>query len=67
MIQATRRVPMRAVQIELLCKCGGTIGFVPFGKTKPTMPPKIEHKCAKCGETSWQSDSYPKIEFEALQ
>lgn len=58
---------MRAVQVELICPCGGDINFVPFGKAKPTRPPQIEHKCTKCGSISWQPDSYPKLEFEALQ
>jgi hypothetical protein len=59
-IRVSRLIPFE-VQYECdECEDGYMIST---GKYHPTKPPKIEHKCEKCGDIIYLEDKYPKVEF----
>lgn len=60
-----RKRMTRLIPFEVQYECDECEdGFmVATGKTYLSSPPKIEHKCQKCGNVECLDDKYPKVEF----
>lgn len=64
--------PVQAVQIHMMCQCGGE--FKPTGMgsgsytsaLNPTCECKYQHKCDKCGAVQDFDRCYPYIKYEEI-
>ena len=54
------RTEVQTFNVDALCECGGKL--LPTGVYYPTAPPKVPHKCDKCGEVETLDRVYPYIE-----
>lgn len=56
---------VRTYMVELICdECGVPMEFT--GIVYDSYPGQYEHRCPKCGRTSYPDRSYPIIEYEYI-
>ena len=57
--------PARIIVVEMRCNnCEGTM--VPTGEMTETYPPRVYHKCEKCGSKELFDQAYPHVKYEKL-
>lgn len=55
-------VPMRAVQVRLMCECGLEMTWT--GARRPMSTPKYQHICdSGCGKEEWSVNQCPYIKY----
>jgi len=62
-----KKVEVKTFAVSYICdKCGeGQMVFT--GEMKPSKPPTFVYKCDKCGEKKNSKQSYPRVEYEAME